>query len=113
MRVSDERGNAIIEFIAVGLFAQLLIFGFLVKLGDDFRSQIAAQTIARQAIRTIQLTGSLEASASMANQVASVFGIPISLVKSSISENCAATGNYQIKVQVRNKAYETTGFCLK
>ena len=75
MRVSDERGNAIIEFIAVGLFAQLIIFGFLVKLGDDFRSQIAAQTIARQAIRTIQMTGSLEASASMANQVASVFGI--------------------------------------
>jgi Tfp pilus assembly protein PilV len=112
LRASDERGNAIVEFIVVGLIAQLLIFGFLVKFGEEFRSQIAAQTISRQVMRTVQMTGSIAASVAMADLITSVFGIPASSVQSSVADNCAANGTYQVKVQVRNKTYETSGFCL-
>ncbi len=76
MRASDDRGNAIIEFIVIGLFAQLLIFGFLIKFGEEFRSQIAAQTKARQVLRTVHLTVALDASLVIADQVTGLFGIP-------------------------------------
>jgi hypothetical protein len=113
LRASDDRGNAIIEFIVIGLFAQLLIFGFLIKFGEEFRSQIAAQTIARQVLRTVQLTGALDESLVMADQVTGVFGIPKAAVKSSIFDNCSTSGTYLVKVQVRNNQYETIGFCLR
>lgn len=112
MNLTDERGNAIVEFVAIGLLAQLLIFGSMIKIGTTFRSEIAAQVIARQSLRTIQLSGSVAEANRMANQVLGIFGIPTVDAKLSIANTCSTSGLYSVTVRVRGASYESSGFCL-
>lgn len=112
-KYADESGNAIIEFITIGLLAQLVIFGYLVKFGEEFRSELAAQTIGRQALRSLQISDSTDAASAIANQVTSTFGITKSDVNVDFSVNCALEGKLTVKVRVRKSIYETVGFCLK
>ncbi|MEY4320313.1 MAG: hypothetical protein RLZZ471_254 [Actinomycetota bacterium] len=110
MKNNGERGNAIVEFLVFGLVAQLLIFGFLLKLGSDFRSQLAAEAIARQSLRVIQM--GTDSGYGMAESVSAVFGIPVNEMKISIDNQCAQTGTIKINVSVRKNSYATKGFCL-
>ncbi len=112
LKLGSDRGNAILEFVAFGLAAQLLIFGFLMRLGVDFRSQLAAQSMARQVLRTAQLTSSQESWQAMASEVASVFGISVAEYKVVLNNHCASTGDLAVSVQVRSNRFETRGFCL-
>lgn len=112
MRLTSDRGNAILEFILIGLIAQLVIFGSLVSIGSTFRSQIAAQVIARQTLRTVQLTGSIDEATRMSNQVLALFGIPTASSQLAIANTCADNGLYVVKVKVRGSSFVATGFCL-
>ena len=112
MKLNSDRGNAILEFIAIGLAAQLLIFGFLMRLGVDFRSQLAAHSIARQMLRSAQIGSGQESALAMASQVASVFGIPRSDYKVAVDDQCSQSGFLIVSVQVRSSRFETKGFCL-
>jgi hypothetical protein len=112
LKLGSDRGNAILEFVAFGLAAQLLIFGFLMRLGVDFRSQLAAQSMARQVLRTAQLTSSQESWQAMASEVASAFGISVAEYKVDINNQCASAGYLAVSVQVRSNRFETRGFCL-
>ena len=112
MRLTRDRGNAILEFILIGLIAQLVIFGSLVSIGSTFRSQIAAQVIARQTLRTVQLTGSIDEATRMSNQVLALFGIPSASSQLAIANTCADNGLYAVKVKVRGSSFVATGFCL-
>lgn len=113
MKLTEERGNALVEFISLGLVAQLLIFSFVIRLGVDFRSQLAAESIARQTIRTAQLTGKQDSGLAMARQAASVFGIPIGEMQVSFIDACVDKNFVTATVRVRTKTYVAKGFCLK
>ena len=112
MKLSADRGNAIVEFIVVGLFAQLAVLGLLINVGSDFRSQLAAESLGRQALRSYQLTSSLDSAQATAAQVISVFGIDSKKVTINIQDNCSSTSSIDVAVVVRNKKYQTRGFCL-
>jgi hypothetical protein len=112
LKLSSDRGNAILEFIIIGLTAQLLIFGFLIRLGIDFRSQLAAHSIARQMLRSAQIGSGQESVLAMAYEAASVFSIPRADYKVAVDDQCAQSGFLIVSVQVRSSRFETKGFCL-
>ncbi len=112
MKLVSDRGNAVLEFIAFGLAAQLLIFGFLIKLGVDFRGQLASQSMARQVIRTAQLGSSQDSVMAMASEVATVFGVPRADYKVEVNNQCAGAGFLVVAVQVRSTRFEAKGYCL-
>lgn len=109
--MKSERGNAIVEFIALGLVGQLLIIGFVIQLGLDFRSEIAAQAIARQSLRSFQLTGQKSQATDMANLVSSVFGLPEAVVNISLVDDCSSAGLAEAVVRVRGRTQSAKGFC--
>lgn len=113
MKLIEDRGNAIVEFVALGLVAQLLIFSFVIKLGIDFRSQLAAESIARQALRSTQLTGQQDSGLAMAKQAAGVFGISLGEIQVNLLDSCAEKNYVTATVKVRAKQYVAKGFCLK
>lgn len=110
--MKSDRGNAVIEFIALGLIAQLILFGFMIRLGSDFRSELAASSIARQTLRALQLTGSEAEALDIAERVGVTFGIPADARGVSISNTCAQQGAVQVSVKVRGKVHVAKGFCL-
>jgi hypothetical protein len=109
--LKNERGNAIVEFVAIGLLAQLAIFAFMIRLGSDFRSGLAAETIARQTLRSFQLTGQQAAALEMANLVYTVFGLTRENPPVEIRDNCANSGLVEIVVNIRGKIQSAKGFC--
>lgn len=107
----NDRGNAVVEFVVIGLIAQLVIFGFVIRLGSDFRSDLAASAIARQTLRAMQLSGQELDAMSIANQVVAVFGLPESSAHVSIRDACAKQGAIEVEVRVRGKNHVAKGFC--
>jgi hypothetical protein len=112
LKLRSESGNALIEFIVVGLVAQLIIFGVLLNFGSAFRSQIAAEAIGRQVLRNFQLHGSVAAGQEIAAQAISLFGLPPNSTKVAVQEDCGASGTVSVSVTVREKNYLTSGFCF-
>ena len=111
MKWSDDSGNAVVEFVAIGLIAQLLILGFLVKVGVDFRSHLAAESLARQTLRGVQLSGEQFGNA-LAFQTAEVFGIPPNEVKVVIQNGCDQGNFVLVTATVRGTNFAAKGFCL-
>jgi hypothetical protein len=111
LKLTDESGSAIIEFVVFGLIAQLVLFGFLIKLGVDFRSELAAEALARQSLRSIQLSSSQDIGISMAETVAREFGLSTSDYKINIQDGCPS--DVTVRVRVRSNEYVAKGFCLK
>lgn len=110
--MKSDSGNAVVEFVAIGLIAQLLVIGFLLRVGSDFRSEMAASSIARQTLRTLQLSGQQGEALSMGNQVRELFGIPDTSASIQIQESCQSQGSITTTVEVRGKRHVSTGFCL-
>lgn len=110
--MKSERGNAVIEFIGIGLIAQLVIFSFIVQLGVDFRSEMAASAIARQSLRSMQLTSLQSSALAMADQVIAVFQIPSDEASVTIRNNCAQQGFLEVEAQVRGAINVAKGFCI-
>jgi Flp pilus assembly protein TadG len=110
--LKSDRGNAVVEFVAVGLVLQLLIFGFLVNLGQAYRSQLAAESLARQALRQYQLTGSESSAIGIATQVITTFGLNDDDVSYDVNPDCRKTGKVQVTSTVRDKSFSVIGFCL-
>ena len=111
MKQSSEAGNALVEFVAFGLIVQLFLFGFLIKLGFDFRSQLAAEALARQTLRSIQNSTKLDSGPAMAENVANEFGIAKSEYTVSVQDGCPSA--LTVRVKVRSNDYVAKGFCLK
>lgn len=109
----DERGNALVEFIALGLVGQLILFGFLIRLGVDFRSQLVAESIARQTLRSAQLTGNSDSGLATAKQAAQVFGIAMNEVQVNFLDSCSSQNFLSATVKVRGKQYVARGFCFR
>lgn len=101
-----------IEFIALGLVAQLILFGFMIRLGSDFRSELAASSIARQTLRALQLSGREEAANDISESVGATFGIPAEVRSVSIKNTCAQQGSIEVSVKVRGKVHVAKGFCI-
>lgn len=110
--MKNERGNAVVEFIVIGLIAQLTIFGFVIRLGDDFRSDLAASAIARQTFRAAQLTGQELDAMGIANQVVSSFGLPEGAAIVTMRNACTRQGLIEVEARVRGKVHVAKGFCI-
>lgn len=112
MKFAEDGGNALIEFVALGLVAQLLMAGFLLQLGTDFRSQVAAESIARQVLRSAQLGQSEVQLDELLTQIRSLFGLPDKDIKVTKDLTCALSNTQRVVATVRTKHFEAVGFCL-
>lgn len=112
MKFLNERGNALIEFVFLGLFAQLVIAGFLLQLGTDFRSQLAAESIARQVLRSAQLGQSEQQLDELLVQIRMLFGLQIQDVRVTRNVSCSSVGTQEVVAQVRNKSFDAIGYCI-
>lgn len=110
-QLKNDSGNAVIEFVAIGLIAQLIIFSFVIRLGIDFRSNLAATSIARQTLRAFQLTGSDTEAFNIANQVIQVFGFQANDARVAIQNLCAQQSLIVVEATVRGKAHVAKGIC--
>ena len=112
MKLFDEQGNAVIEFITIGLIFQVAIFGFMIKLGSEFRGEISAASIARHTLRSFQLSNDEVKSLELATQISKIFGISSSETKLSIQNQCSELGIVKVEVHVRGSSFTSTGFCI-
>lgn len=110
--MKSDRGNAVIEFIVIGLVAQLATFGFLVNLGENFRSSIAASAIARHTLRSLQMSGQEIAAKEIAEQIRNSFGLSSENTRVSVRNGCDEKNYLEVEVQVRGRTHVAKGFCV-
>lgn len=55
MRIKDERGSAVIEFLGFGLFLQIPVLLLAIQLSAIQATQLAADSIARHSLRAFVL----------------------------------------------------------
>lgn len=58
LRIFDERGSALLEFLAFGLLLQVSVLIWLINVSNLQGQQIAAESVARHALRAFVLDGS-------------------------------------------------------
>lgn len=103
MKISDEKGSALIEFVVFGLVAQLAVLLFAGQLLDEQKLQIALTTSARQAARAATLSAQTGGAANLAairSQQESNFGLANGRLQISLNPASPTMGDLVVATAI-------------
>ena len=98
-RIASEAGNAVIEFVVVGIGLQLALLAFVTSLAASTDSQSAADLMARQALRAMQLGASPNELSTQLEQLAITLSLSPADYDLTVTGDCSATVSVAARVR--------------
>jgi hypothetical protein len=98
LRVHDDRGSVVLEFLAFGMLLQVLVLMWLINISNLQGQQIAAESVARHSLRAFVLTGTQPQITGQ--QILNDFGIKVQpRLKFTCEPDCDSPGSV-LRLQV-------------
>ncbi|MEN9749873.1 MAG: hypothetical protein RL149_951 [Actinomycetota bacterium] len=108
-KLAGDRGNAIVEFVFVFCVLGITILLFIVQSLMQIRHHLGALAMAKEALRTLQLTSSESEAMVAADEVAAVFGLGKTEIEVQVGQ-CVG-GQTQVTARVSGAAEVARGVC--
>ena len=92
VKIEDDRGSALIDFLGFGVLLQIPVLVLAIQLSSLQTSQLAADSVARHALRSFVLQG-VEVEVT-AREIAADFGLKVKpLVTLDCEPDCTSAGS--------------------
>ncbi|MEN9713573.1 MAG: hypothetical protein RLZZ164_237 [Actinomycetota bacterium] len=109
MNLRSDNGNAIVEFVIVGLGLQLAVLAAVQVITGQIDAAAAGQAMLHQGLRAAQLSQTTDAVAITMSDVAKTFGIGSSDFSFTVTGDCASV--ISLHVKVKGAEQSATGHC--
>lgn len=108
-KLVGDQGNAIVEFVFVFCVIGVTILLFIVQSLMQIRHHLAALAIAKETLRTSQLSSSEQDAMVAADEVAAIFGLDP--IDTTVQSSQCIGGQTQVKVKVSGAEEIANGAC--
>lgn len=109
-KLRGERGNAVVEFVFIFCLLSISILVLVVQSLTQVRNHLAALAIAKETLRTMQLSSNAAEAEFAAQNVMQVFGLQASQVQLNVYSTCVAS-KYEVRVNVNGASEQASGSC--